>query len=206
MKFNNLKRNKVDIVISLILVSSPFLFYLYRLAPKNLSVWHTMFFKIDAGSLEYVDYYLWFLSVKILTTVVLTLWFLTCKNNWRNFLTLPLGAEFFKFFVIINQTNLYWDSNYYLTFCISLCFSIPYVVFVNYLSFKFGYVKKHKDSSTSDLNNEINNQLLKLSKFNIKDFNSIKKQILKLRTQKDTLTKREYLAKLIALRDQLTLN
>jgi hypothetical protein len=56
------------------------------------------------------------------------------------------------------------------------------------------------------LNNEINNQITKLSKFDKKDYKSVKRELKKLEVLKQKINKKEYLIKLIELRDQLTIS
>ncbi len=56
------------------------------------------------------------------------------------------------------------------------------------------------------LNLEIIETYKKLSKFNDKGYKKAKKELLQLRKQKEIFTKKEYLTKLISLRDRLTLD
>jgi len=169
--------------------------------PEGVSVWETKWFTIDAGYFEAVDYYIWLLFVKGLTISVLSLWYISSTYWWRFFLFTPVISEFNKVYGIIYTAkyNTGYDINFF--FC-SLVFSVPYVVLLYFVAKRFNYYKPNK-TINNELNTEINEQILKLSKFNSKDYKSVKKEWQNLLKGKENMPKKEYLLKIMQLRNRL---
>lgn len=194
---------KKDFIITACIILLPFVFYLYNFAPKT-KTWRNSLFEIDSGQFNDVNYYLWFLSVKLLTIFLLSFWYLSCTYRWRGVIFLPIIFEIFKFLSLIKASIA--DIGFgEITIIETLCYSAPYIIMLLLISKKLNYYKSYNNSVTP-LNNEINNQIIKLSKFDVVQYKSVKKQLAKLETQKPIMDKKEYLTKLIALRDQLAIS
>lgn len=191
-----------DILIISIICVSPFAFFIYTVIPKNLGFLKIAGFTIYAKEYHYMDYIFWVISYKMLVLVLMSVWFVTCSYKWRIIIMLPVLLEIYKLTGFLND----WYSiieNY--NFLVSMPFSLIYFLFL-YAIHKKIRLNIEGVALLENVNNELFITLKDAKLFNKNQRKTVKKQILKLRTQKDTLTKREYLAKLIALRDQLTLN
>ena len=191
---------KKDMMIMIIIILLPFLFYFYNLAPRDTKVWKIWGVKIDSGMYEEVDYYVWLLAVKFLTLVILSIWFLTCKHWWRAVLFIPIAVEVHK----INNTfvGVEFGNTHSPLYLKSFIYSLIFLFILMFLSRKLKFYKSYDGLS---LNKDINEELIKLSKFDIKNYKLIRKQLKELRKQKDKLDKKKYLAELIQLRDKLSI-
>lgn len=202
--FKNLfiKRNlKKDMLMVIILVVLPFVFFAYRLLPET-QVWSNRFFAFDSGYFANVKLFAWMLFLKIMTVIVLSLWFLTCKHKWRYILFVPIIAEIYKVYLWFKVIDL--DYDYIPEFYESCLYSIPYLAFLLFISKALGY---YKNSSfyNNRLNKEINEEIIKLSYFDTKNYRFVRKELIQLINEKENIPKREYLSRLIALRDQISI-
>ena len=198
---------KYDIVIISLIITIPFLFYLYTLAPLNQRTWDVLFIEIDSGDMEYVDYYLWLLFYKLITLSFSMLWFLSSRNKWYRWLSIPIGAEVYKFLRIVSSTDLYWEGSSIGDFYISLLLSVPLVIALYFLKNRVNYFKLKNQTLPRALDAEINKVLLSnLQTNNKKLFISIKAEIKDLKQKKSELSKEEYLKELIAISDKLIID
>ncbi len=195
-----LKNLKKDLVVIFIVTLIPFLFFIYRLVPDT-NIWVTDFFVIDFGSFfESSQYFFWFMSVKILTLMLLSLWYLTCRNTWRYVLFLPIAAEIHKAYTLLKTFQL--DREYIPTIFESTIYFIPYILIIYILS---NFVDYFKLKPINLVNKEINSQVLKLSKHNRKKIKNYRKELIELMNKKEEMPRKEYLIKLIALRDIISI-
>ncbi len=187
-----------DIIIATIIVALPFLFYLYRLAPET-KVWETLIFRIDSNYYEGIDVFFWTLANKLLTLLILLIWFVTCKHWWRFAIIVPIIIECYKFLSILNDDLRYVDE---FEFVYSLPLTIPLILFLVFLSKKLNYYSLSK-SLNNELNDEINSLMNEFSNFKTEDYKIIRKELNGLRDNKSVLDKEEYLKQLIVLRKKL---
>lgn len=193
---------KKDLLIVVLLVVLPFAFFIYKFVPAT-QVWRNAWFDFDSGYYENVNLFVWTLMLKMLTLILLSIWFLTCKHSWRYVLFVPVIAEIYKVFVWFKVLEL--DYEHIPAIYNSLIFSIPYLLVLLLFSNLLGYYKHSKKKYSNELNNEINNHLVKLSNFDTKKFKSVKREMIILINKKNNMTKKEYLVELIALRDRITI-
>nr|WP_321234832.1 hypothetical protein [uncultured Psychroserpens sp.] len=189
---------KKDIIIISIIIVSPFAFYFHVLAPKT-KIWETILFTIDAGYFEKINNYLWIYSYKILTILMVSIWFITCKNWWRLAILFPLSFEFSHFISFLNDRYQFL-SNY------SHFHSIPIFLIFGFLLFliskKLNYYSL-KNNNKSKLNAEIYELMKDLSLFDRDKSQEIEKQFNLLKKEKDFINKKDYLVILINLRDKM---
>lgn len=200
-KLSKNKRTRDDIVIMLIIVLSPFLFYLYNLVPEN-QIWETSLFTINAGYFENADYFVWLLFVKLLTIVILCLWFLTSHYSWKYVLIFPLFFEINKITIIIIESKINHIGEGNIICNSTILFSIPFFIILLWINDKLAYHKLNKSISHL-LNEEILSESEKLSKFDVKLYKSIKLELKQIENQKNNLNRKQYLEKLILLRERL---
>lgn len=197
---NKIKRYWKDMVIMTTVILIPFAFYLYNAIPQGVKTLKLAFFEIESGFYEDVNQLVWVCSVKILTLILLSIWFITCKYRWRWVILVPIALEIHKltYNIIAIKKGFNFNSSITETFI----YSIPYAFILIFVSVQLGYQNRIKNDMTS-VHEEINNELGKLSKFNIQEYNNVKLELNKLKTNKQSYTKKKYLTELIALRDRL---
>ena len=71
---------KKDLLIVVLLIVLPFAFFIYKFVPTT-QVWRNAWFDFDSGYYENVKMFVWTLMLKMLTLILLSLWFLTCKHR-----------------------------------------------------------------------------------------------------------------------------
>ncbi|MCB0744336.1 MAG: hypothetical protein KDC67_10560 [Ignavibacteriae bacterium] len=194
------KRLKKDMFILFFIIALPFAFFIYNIAPEEIHVWKTSWFEIDSGYHKGVDYFLWILSVKFLTLSILSIWFVTCIHKWRMVILAPIFVEIYK--ICVNISITHHGLNYDFYFPKSLLISIPFSILLIFVSKKIGYYSRF---NTQSLNEEISDSMIKISKFDSSIYKNIKKELNKLNKEKEAMDKKDYLIKLIALRDKMTI-
>ena len=201
-KINLLKRKlfRNDIIIIVIIVTLPFLFFIYNLAPEKGPYWKTFIFTIYAGIYEDIDYYLWSLSTKIFTILIITVWYVTCRHWWRFILFFPLSIDLNNLYIILNFRYSFFEQY---NFLYLLPLTIIYIVLLLIISLKLEYYPSN-NSLSRQLNREIATILDNISNFKKEDFKTLKFKFVKLRKSKSTMDKKEYLARLIELRDSIS--
>lgn len=194
--FKNIKELKTkDVIIALLILVLPFLFYLYRLAPDT-PVWETSWFTLNSGVWESAYFYLWLILTKLLLIFSLSIWFITCKHWWRYVILVPLIIELFKFSSVYSNTGLVMDEIEYLH---SLPFTIPVVILIIFISRKINYYSKYLD-----LNNEMNAEIESLlTEFETNNKATVIEDFKKLKENKSSLSTEDYKGKLLQLRQQL---
>lgn len=195
------KNLEKDLLIISVIIVLPFIFFMYKLVPET-RIWTTDLFIIDSG--EYynnANFFIWFICVKLMTLILLTIWFITCMYRWRYALFFPMIFEIFKLSIIIEA--LHFEKNHFMIFFDSLLFSIPYIILVLLLANYINYYKFSKPINER-INSEINDHLVALSKFDVHNYKSIRKEFYELKNKKHKMDTKKYLVKLIKLRDNIT--
>lgn len=199
-KVSNSIKIKRDFLIVFCIVTLPFLFYLYKLVPENIRVWHVVISLNENGFFEF-DYYIWLLFVKFFTLGIVSIWFLTCKQRWKNLLLFVAYIEIQKI-----VANVYFAHNgefSYQSIWFTLLIFIPYYFSLIVISKKINSNKRY-ESNDVKINEEINEHLDKLSVFHVNDYKLINKELSRLNKSKQFMERKEYLVKLLAIRDRLT--
>jgi hypothetical protein len=192
-----------DIIILLLIVTLPFLFFTYNIIPYNSKVWDSDLLSLNSTALRDLDYLIWIIYIKVLTLLILSIWFVTCLKVWRYVLFFPIIVEIYKIFILLVVLKYgYGHENQYLE---SLLVSTPYSLMLIFFSKKSGFLSKKRKSNII-INHEINKELNKLSKFDVSQYKLVEKKLIKLHSLKGNMDKRVYLTKLITLRDQLTIS
>ncbi len=193
-------RSKIDYFFIVIIILSPFAFYLHLLAPDDMKVWDTFMFTIDAGYFEFVEYYLWIYSYKLLILILLIIWFLTCKHWWKFILCVPISFEIYKLVSFINDRYSLFEDY-------SIVDGLPFIMITILILLgikkRLSYVP-YDNNGMLNINFEIYELLKEISskqKMNVKE---LKEEYKLLKEQKGRLEMREYLLKLIELNDKFT--
>ncbi|MFK5982492.1 MAG: hypothetical protein QM499_06225 [Flavobacteriaceae bacterium] len=163
MKSHTTDRNKnifVGVVISIILITTPFLFYMYKFAPSDSNEWDTIFGTIKSNGFGTMQAFMHALFTKITFLTLTVIWFLTARNWWKYAILVPLTMFLFQLSGIINWELKYIDEY---DFWYSLPFISPIILFLIYLSYR---ISKHKDQY-SDLDKDAKDEIHKMFSDNL---------------------------------------
>lgn len=198
IKYINKRKLLKDIWIIIITIITPFLFFTYKLLPQNQDKLQIGSLIINAGDFELIDYVFWILSYKLLTLILLSVWFLSCSYKWKWIIIIPIMMEMYRLVSFINELFIYVTKSDF-----SFIHSIPFIF--TYVS-SLVLLKRHMNNKNDKLVfvDEINSDIIYQNKKLSKNHKKIKKEIKKLRFQKEHMSKKDYLKELIILRDKLT--
>lgn len=143
------------VLLSIILIATPFLFYLYRSAPNDSSEWDTLFGTIRSGGFNNVQSYIYTLFTKITFVLLTGIWFLTSNNWWKYAILVPFTMFLFQLIGVINHELQYIDE---FDFWYSLPVILPILFFVIYISVRIS--KNQRDST--DLMSEVEYEIKKI--------------------------------------------
>jgi hypothetical protein len=148
------KKNSIitGVLLSLILIATPFLFYLYRLAPADSSEWHTFLGTIKSSGFSNVQSYVYTLFTKITLLLLTGIWFLTSNNWWKYAILVPFTMFLFQLLGVINSEIIYIDN---FDFWYSLPIILPILFFVVYISLRISKNRSNADDLMSEVDEEI---------------------------------------------------
>lgn len=140
------------VLLSLILVATPFLFYLYRLAPAESNEWETIFGTIRSGGFNSVQGFIYTLFTKAILVLLTGIWFVTSNNWWKYAILVPFTMFLFQFIGVLNHEIKYLDE---FDFWYSLPLIIPILLFVIYISYRLSRNQKNSLELMSQVDDEI---------------------------------------------------
>jgi hypothetical protein len=140
------------VLLSLLLVATPFLFYIYKYAPADAKEWKTFFGIIHSGGFGNVQVYLHALFTKIIFVLLTGIWFLTSQNWWKYAILVPFTLFLFQLSGVVNYKLMYIDE---FDFWYSLPVVLPILFFLVYISFS---ISKRKDAS-EDLKGAVDREI-----------------------------------------------
>jgi len=146
------KRIVLGVLLSIILVTTPFLFYLYRFAPTEASSWDTVFGTIEAGNFTYIQSYIHAALTKITFVLLTGIWFLTSKNWWKYAILVPFTMFLFQLSGVLNYKLQYIDEY---DFWYSLPVVLPILFFLIYISIRLNNRVEEKDNFKEEVDDEI---------------------------------------------------
>lgn len=145
----------LGVLLAFILTATPFLFYLYKFAPKGVTSWETSFGTIESGGFKSVPAYLHALVTKLTFVILTTLWFLTSRNWWKYAILVPLTMFLFQLAGVINYKNSFIDE---FDFWYSLPVILPIILLLIYISYR---ISKHSNMD-EELNKDAEDAIKKL--------------------------------------------
>jgi len=143
------------VLLSIILIVTPFLFYIYRYAPAEASEWKTIFGTIEAGGFIYIQSYMHALFTKISFVLLTGIWFFTSNNWWKYAILVPFTMFLFQLSGVINFQIQYIDEY---DFWYSLPIVLPILLFMIYLSYRLS----KKNSDNSNLEEDVDEEIKKI--------------------------------------------
>lgn len=129
---NRKLRIALGVLLSSILVATPFVFYIYKFAPSDSQEWHTIFGTIHSGGFGNVQVYMHALFTKIIFVLLTGIWFLTSQNWWKYAILIPFTTFLFQLSGVVNHKLRYIDE---FDFWYSLPVVLPILFFLVYISF-----------------------------------------------------------------------
>jgi hypothetical protein len=156
MKYHQTDRKtsfKIGVAISLLLIATPFLFYIYTIAPRDSKEWDTIFGTIEAGNFKSVQTFMHALFTKITFVLLTLIWFLTADNWWKYAILVPLTMFLFQFLGVISSKLQFIDE---FDFWYSLPFIVPILAFLIYISFRISKKTDRSSELKNDVKEEIN--------------------------------------------------
>ncbi len=131
-------------VLSIILISTPFLFYVYKYAPADETTWDTWLGTFESGAFSNVQTYMHALFTKITFVLLTGIWFLTSNRWWRYAILVPFTMFLFQLSGVISYKVKYMDEY---DFWDALPFIMPILFFLAFISHR---LSKRKSKSTLD--------------------------------------------------------
>lgn len=184
-----------EIGILAVLISSPFLFYAYLLAPSDSKVLDLRFFEYIVVAYPSAEILLWVISIKVLPIVYLSVWYVSCYRSWRYAIWVPLSMYVYQ--LSSHIVNEFFDmeiSQYWANVPLAL-----FILGMLYLTFKSIRRFVIRENIYHNLENEINEliSLLISSKEAYKANTSGFKELIANRTE---YSSKEYLYRLISFK------
>lgn len=156
LKFQTTDKKKSSIVsgvlLILILIATPFLFYLYRIVPSEVTEWDTMLGTITTSGFNTVQGFIYTLFTKITFVILTGIWFLTSKNWWKYAILVPFSMFLFQLSGVINQDIQYIDEY---DFWYSLPVVLPILFFLIYISIRLNKRSKEQYNLKDEVDEEI---------------------------------------------------
>jgi len=148
------KKNRilVGVLLSLILIATPFLFYMYKYAPPKIEEWDTIFGTISSSGFNSVQSYMHALFTKITFVLLTGIWFLTSRNWWKYAILVPFTMFLFQLSGVVNQKIQYIDEY---DFWYSLPVILPILFFLIYISFRLS----RRPNDGSDLKERVDQEI-----------------------------------------------
>lgn len=140
------------VLLILIIIATPFLFYLYRLVPPEETEWKTLVGTISSGGFNTVQVYIYTLFTKLTFVLLAGIWFLTSKNWWKYAVLVPFTMFLFQLSGVINQNMQYIDEY---DFWYSLPVILPILFFLIYISLRLNKRDKTRDNLKDEVDDEI---------------------------------------------------
>lgn len=134
------------------MIATPFLFYTYKIAPKDSKEWDTIFGIIKAGNYRNVQFYMHSLLTKSTFVLITGMWFLTSKNWWKYAILVPFTMYLFQLVGVLNHKLQYIDE---FDFWYSLPVILPILFFLVYISIRINANKNNSADLMSEVEDEI---------------------------------------------------
>ena len=145
----------IGVLLSLLLVATPFLFYIYKYAPSDSKEWETIFGTLHSGGFGNMQAFMHALFTKIIFVLLTGIWFLTSQNWWKYAILVPFTMFLFQLSGVVNAQMEYIDE---FDFWYSLPVVLPILFFLIYIS----YIISKKRSGYDDLKEDVDREIKKI--------------------------------------------
>ncbi|WP_298288069.1 hypothetical protein [uncultured Lutibacter sp.] len=110
MKNNKRYSLLIGSVIVLLIVTTPYLLYLYQSIPSDTETLNLFFGKIKGGHYQLVSTYIYYFFSKFVPLILLFIWFITNKHWWVHAIIIPISVYLFQLIAVINDSEQYIDE------------------------------------------------------------------------------------------------
>lgn len=104
------KRFIYGLLLGVFIVSSPYLFYLYRTPPPETQSWQIAFITLNANEFYDVSYFLHALFTKFSLVFFSSLAFLHIKAWWKWAILVPIVMFLYQLFSVVNSNLMIFDE------------------------------------------------------------------------------------------------
>tara|TARA_R110002124_G_scaffold287364_1_gene474031 strand:+ start:60395 stop:60913 length:519 start_codon:yes stop_codon:yes gene_type:complete len=143
------------VLLSLLLIATPFIFYIYKYAPSESKEWETIFGTITARGFSNVQTFMHATFTKFTFVLITGMWFLTSSNWWKFAILVPFTMFLFQFIGVLNYELQYIDE---FDFWYSLPIILPILFFLIYISVRIS----KRESLSTDLKSEVDDEIKKM--------------------------------------------
>ena len=121
----NIKRSSLLIssLMVLLIISTPYLLYIYKSIDPEAQVINTFFGTIKSGFYPNVQTYIYSFFAKFVPLLLLVIWFITNKHWWVHSLSIPIAVYLFQLISIVNDSEKYYDE-------VEFIYAVPITVVV----------------------------------------------------------------------------
>ncbi|WP_158979188.1 hypothetical protein [Cellulophaga sp. L1A9] len=195
----NLKERKESFNLGLVIIIllSPFLFFMHYLAPVDTSIIHIGSFQYETKYLA-LRIFFYFFNTKLFNLIVLSVWFFTTRNILKYGIFFNVIIAVFQFVTVLDNTESRADESELIT---ALPIMIPILLTFLLLHRVIKYKSKN-DILNEEIEKEIQEVITQLNAVENKE-NELIKALLLLRGKKNILDKEDYFSQLKALKSKL---
>jgi len=143
------------VLVSIVLITTPFLFYLYRIAPSDSKEWSTWIGTITSGGYRNVSFFFHSLFTKGTFVLLTGIWFLTSKNWWKYAILVPFTMFLFQLSGVLNHKLQYIDEY---DFWYSLPIILPILFFLIYISLRL----RKRTQESLELKDQVDDEINKI--------------------------------------------
>lgn len=98
-------------VISVIIVITPIITYLYKYVPSGKMGLDLLFFDVGSHGFDDVSSFLYYFLAKVVPLLLLVIWFVTSKQWWYHAILIPMSMYAFQLFSVITFESSIIDEN-----------------------------------------------------------------------------------------------
>lgn len=110
-------------IVILLIISTPYLLYIYRAIPEDLENYDTFLGTVKGGYYVYVQLFIFTFLGKFVPLLLLTIWFITNKHWWVHSLIIPISVYLFQLISVINDSEAYVDE-------VEFIYTVPIAVII----------------------------------------------------------------------------
>lgn len=187
-----------EIVIAIILLALPALFYSYRLVPDDLTDLKLFGFTYDHG-FPNLQYFIYYLSVKLYTLFFFIIWYMTCKNYWRYGILINIIIMLLQIMTLLSPNFGTIMDEYELYYSMPIVLPILLIMLLIYKVYTY---QKNISIIDDKLDFEINEMISGMKQEDIA--NSSGEFLRNLMDNKHSMSEEEYVSQLSVLKNRLS--
>lgn len=121
----NIKRRSLFLgsIIILLIISTPYLLYIYRMIPDELETYDTFFGTLKGGYYIRVQAFIYTFLGKFVPFLLLIIWFITNKHWWVHSLIIPISVYLFQLIAVVNDSEEFVDE-------VEFIYTVPIAVII----------------------------------------------------------------------------